>query len=157
MDTNFEKKELGKNVTDRQLILYINHHNCLRHIFGLPMRWFSTQKDVLSYQYEIFHFHFLVRHNLKLDFSQFKTNINRTGDKPCNVVAMEQNLEHDIYMKENFSERVVNIQREKSNKCSLCDFASIQAGNLRTHLKTPEFIFVGTGGTGGRVKFLLTA
>ena len=98
---------------------------------------------------------------------------------------MEQNLGRDIYMKEDFSERVVNIQKEKSNKCSLCDFASSQAGNLkrhlkthggeksnkcnqcdyssirvsdlRTHLKTPEFIFVGTGGTGGRVKFLLTA
>ena len=55
----------------------LNCHNCLRHIFGLPMRWFSTQKDVSSYQYEIFHFHFLVRHNLKLDFSQFKTNISR--------------------------------------------------------------------------------
>ena len=24
---------------------------------------------------------------------------------------------------------------EKSNKCNLCDFASVRAGNLRTHLK----------------------
>ena len=24
----------------------------------------------------------------------------------------------------------------KSNKCSLCDYASSQAGNLRTHMKT---------------------
>ena len=26
--------------------------------------------------------------------------------------------------------------REKSHKCSLCDFASSQAGHLRTHMKT---------------------
>ena len=49
---------------------------------------------------------------------------------------MEQNLEHDNSMQKNFSERVANVHREKSNKCNQCDYASSNAGHLRTHLKT---------------------
>ena len=48
---------------------------------------------------------------------------------------MEQNLDHDDSMQENTSERVVNVHREKSNKCNLCDYASSHTGHLRTHLK----------------------
>ena len=32
--------------------------------------------------------------------------------------------------------RNTNNGGDKSNKCNQCDFASIQAGNLRRHLKT---------------------
>ena len=49
---------------------------------------------------------------------------------------MEQNLEHDNSLQKNFSERVANQLEENSNKCNQCDFASIQAGDLRRHLKT---------------------
>ena len=49
---------------------------------------------------------------------------------------MEQNLDHDDSMQKNFSERVANVHREKSNKCNLCDYASSHAGDLRRHIKT---------------------
>ena len=48
---------------------------------------------------------------------------------------MEQNLEHDNSLQKNFSERVVILHREKSNKCTQCDYASFRADNLRIHLK----------------------
>ena len=49
---------------------------------------------------------------------------------------MEQNHDHDNSLEKKLIARVANEQREKSNKCSLCDYASSRAGNLRTHLKT---------------------
>ena len=51
------------------------------------------------------------------------------------VGDMEENLEHDNSMQKNFSERVTNVHREKSNKCNLCGYASYHADQLRTHLK----------------------
>ena len=76
----------------------------------------------LSFSFSILHLNFL---SLKL---------TATGDKPFHLLAMEQNLEHDNSMQKNFSERVANVHREKSNKCSLCDYASSNAGHLRTHV-----------------------
>ena len=58
------------------------------------------------------------------------------GDTACQLVEIEQILEPDHSMQKNISERVANVQREKSNKCNLCDYASSQAGHLRAHLKT---------------------
>ena len=71
---------------------------------------------------------------LHLNFLGLK--LSATGDRPFHLLAMEQSLEHDNSMQKNFSERVARVQREKSNKCSLCDYASSRASNLRTHLKT---------------------
>ena len=48
---------------------------------------------------------------------------------------MKQNLEHDNSM-QNFTEIVAIEHKGKSNKCNQCDYASSQAGHLRTHLKT---------------------
>ena len=73
-------------------------------------------------------------HAGNLNFLSLK--LSATGDRPFHLLAMEQSLEHDNSMQKNFSERVARVQREKSNKCSLCDYASSQAGHLRTHLKT---------------------
>ena len=82
-----------------------------------------------------FPFHFLILcSNLHLNFLSLK--LSATGDRPFHLFAMEQSLEHDNSMQKNFSERVARVQREKSNKCSLCDYASSRASNLRTHLKT---------------------
>ena len=64
----------------------------------------------LSFSFSILHLNFL---SLKL---------TATGDKLF-LVAMEQNLEHDD-------------SREKSNKYNLCEYASSQANDLSTHLKT---------------------
>ena len=58
------------------------------------------------------------------------------GDTACQLVEIEQILEPDHSMQKNISERVANVQREKSNNCNLCDYASSHAGHLRTHLKT---------------------
>ena len=77
----------------------------------------------LSFSFSILHLNFL---SLKL---------TATGDKLF-LVAMEQNLEHDDSMQKNFIESVANEQREKSNKYNLCEYASSQANDLRTHLKT---------------------
>ena len=60
--------------------------------------------------------------------------LTATGDQPWHLV-MEQLLEHDNSTQKNFGERVVNVHREKSHKCNQCDYASIQAGNLKRHLK----------------------
>ena len=68
-----------------------------------------------------------------LNFLSLK--LSATGDRPFHLLAMEQSLEHDNSMQKNFSERVARVQREKSNKCSLCDYASSCASALRTHLK----------------------
>ena len=62
--------------------------------------------------------------------------LTATGDERFQLLAMEQNLEHDNSMQKNFGERVSNADREKSNKCNLCDYASSRAGHLRRHLKT---------------------
>ena len=98
---------------------------------------------------------------LYMNFLSLK--LTATGDYPFHLLTMEQNLGHDNSMQGNFSERVANVQRgkskkcsqcnytsshagdlrrplkthggEKTNKCNLCDFASTQAGDLRTHLK----------------------
>ena len=48
---------------------------------------------------------------------------------------MEQNLEHDNSTQKSFREIVAIARREKSNKCNLCDYATSNAGHLRTHLK----------------------
>ena len=69
-----------------------------------------------------------------LSFLSF--NLTARGDTACQLVEMEQILEHDHSMQKNISERVANVQREKSNNCNLCDYASSHAGHLRTHLKT---------------------
>ena len=37
---------------------------------------------------------------------------------------------------EDFSENLVNVEGEKSNKCNQCDYASSQASNLGRHLTT---------------------
>ena len=57
------------------------------------------------------------------------------GDTACQLVEIEQILEPDHSMQKNISERVANVQREKSNNCNLCDYASSHAGHLRTHMK----------------------
>ena len=49
---------------------------------------------------------------------------------------MEQNLENDDSLQKIFSEKVVNVQRGKSNKCNLCDYESSHSGHLKAHLKT---------------------
>ena len=36
----------------------------------------------------------------------------------------------------NLRSHLITHSGEKSNKCNQCDYASIQAGDLRTHLKT---------------------
>ena len=51
---------------------------------------------------------------------------------------MEQNLEHDNSMQKNFSERVANEHREKSNKCNLCDYASSRESALKAHLEKSQ-------------------
>ena len=56
-----------------------------------------------------------------LSFLSF--NLTARGDTACQLVEMEQILEHDHSMQKNISERVANVQREKSNKCNLCDYA----------------------------------
>ena len=56
-------------------------------------------------------------------------------DKACHLVVMEQNLEHDDSSQKDISERVVNVDKGKSNKCIQCDYASSHAGHLKTHLK----------------------
>ena len=64
--------------------------------------------------------------------------LTATGDKPWHL-AMEQILEHNNSIQNNFGERFVNVHnvhREKSHKYNQCDYASIQAGDLRIHLKT---------------------
>ena len=61
--------------------------------------------------------------------------LTAAGVKPFRLVTMEQNLDHDNSMQKNFSERVADVHREKSNKCNLCDYASSHAGHLRAHLK----------------------
>ena len=61
--------------------------------------------------------------------------LTATGDRPFNLVEMEQNFEHDNSMQKNFSERDVNVHREKSNKCNQCEYASSYASALKTHLK----------------------
>ena len=68
-----------------------------------------------------------------LSFLSF--NLTARGDTACQLVEMEQILEHDHSMQKNFSERVANVQREKSNKCNQCDYASSYASALRAHLK----------------------
>ena len=70
---------------------------------------------------------------LPIEFLSF--NLTARGDTACQLVEMEQILEHDHSMQKNFSERIANVQREKSNKCNLCDYASSHAGHLRTHMK----------------------
>ena len=70
---------------------------------------------------------------LHLNFLSLK--LSATGDRPFHLLAMEQSLEHDNSMQKNFSERVTNADREKLNKCSLCGYASSQAGTLKIHLK----------------------
>ena len=62
-------------------------------------------------------------------------NLTARCDTAFQLVEMEQILEHDHSMQKNFSERIANLQREKSNKCNLCDYASSHAGHLRTHMK----------------------
>ena len=47
---------------------------------------------------------------------------------------MKQNVEHENSM-QNFTEIVAIEHKGKSNKCNLCDYASSNAGHLRTHLK----------------------
>ena len=62
--------------------------------------------------------------------------LTETASKPYPVVAMEQNHDHGKSLEKKLIARVANEQREKSNKCSLCDYASSHAGNLMRHLKT---------------------
>ena len=62
-------------------------------------------------------------------------NLTAKRDTACQLVEMEQILEHDHSMQKNFSERIANVQRKKSNTCNLCDYASSHAGHLRTHMK----------------------
>ena len=80
-----------------------------------------------------FHFHFLFSAILHLNFLSLK--LTATGDKPFHLLAMEQNLDDDNSMQKNVSERDANVQRDKSNKCNLCGYASFRAGHLKTHLK----------------------
>ena len=52
---------------------------------------------------------------------------------------MDQILDDDFYesrVNVDIPLRYTNNEGEKSNKCNQCDFASAQAGTLRTHLKT---------------------
>ena len=70
---------------------------------------------------------------LHLNFLSSK--LTAAGDKPFHLLVMEQNLERDNSMQMNFSERVANVHREKSNKCNLSDYASSRADHLRPHLK----------------------
>ena len=53
---------------------------------------------------------------------------------------MDQNLIDDDLIESGVSEdiplRNTNNEREKSKKCNQCDYASSEAGTLRTHLKT---------------------
>ena len=53
-------------------------------------------------------------------------------------LEMDQNLEQWYLGKNTANEIPMRMTggREKSNKCNQCDFASSQAGNLRTHLGT---------------------
>ena len=62
--------------------------------------------------------------------------LTATEDKPFPLVAMEQNHDHDKSLEKKLIARVANEQREKSNKCSLCDYASSHASALKRHLKT---------------------
>ena len=71
-----------------------------------------------------------------LNLNFLSLSLTATVDKPFHLLAMENNLEHDNPMQKNFSERVANVHRDKSNKCSLCDYASSHAGNLMRRLKT---------------------
>ena len=57
------------------------------------------------------------------------------GEKPFPLVTMEQNDDHDNSLEKKLIARVANEQREKSNKCNMCDYASSKAGHLRTHSK----------------------
>ena len=70
-----------------------------------------------------------------LHLNVLSLKLTATGDKPFPLVAMEQNHDHDKSLEKKLIARVANEQREKSNKCSLCDYASSHAGHLRTHLK----------------------
>ena len=90
--------------------------------------------QLLNYSYCIFTF--IIFFLAILHLNCLSLELTATGDKPFHLFAMEQSLEHDNSMQKNFSERVARVQREKSNKCSLCDYASSRASNLRTHLKT---------------------
>ena len=102
-------------------------------IIKVSMRWFSSHKDMTRISAINFTFIFFFLAILHLNFLSLK--LTATGDKPFNLLTMEQNPEHDKSMQKNFSESVANVHREKSNKCNLCDYASSHAGNLRTHLK----------------------
>ena len=82
---------------------------------------------------QLFTFNFFLSAILNLNVLSLK--LTATGDKPFHLVAMEQNHDHDNSLEKKLIARVTNEQREKSNKCSLCDYASSHAGHLRTHLK----------------------
>ena len=73
-----------------------------------------------------------VRHH----FSQFKMKISQ--EKTFVMQVMDQNLGQWDLSKSNTNNEVpireIN-NGEKLNKCSLCDYASSQKGNLRTHFK----------------------
>ena len=60
-------------------------------------------------------------------FHFFSLKLTATGDKPFRLLAMEQNHERDNSKQKSFG--------EKSNKCNLCDYATSNAGHLRTHVK----------------------
>ena len=50
--------------------------------------------------------------------------LTETASKPYPVVAMEQNHDHDKSLEKKLIARVANEQREKSNKCNFCYYAS---------------------------------
>ena len=62
--------------------------------------------------------------------------LKATRDKSWHMVMEEQNFDHDNSIQKNFSENIVNVHREKTYKCNQCNFASVQADNLKRHLKT---------------------
>ena len=76
--------------------------------------------------------------NFHTNLSQLETGIARDSTVLINMLEMDQNLEQ-----RDFGESAANQGsmretegREKSNKCNQCDYASLQAGDLRRHLKT---------------------
>ena len=83
--------------------------------FKLLVDPYKTVKLPIVYYFTFIFFFSAILH---LNFLSLK--LTATGDERFHLLAMEQNLEHDNSMQNNFSERVTNADREKSNKCNLC-------------------------------------
>ena len=98
-------------------------------------------------QREKFHFHFSFNPNVNsiwISHSNQRTTevlSSYLALPACRTQVMDINLENcnlDEYNVRITATKMVTKkgQDKRSNKCSQCDYASSQAGNLRTHLKT---------------------